>query len=395
MRFPLSFSFGISFCHAHFHFLFCIFPLNLAKILKGGALCEFLALKIIQIMVIIECRLKKELSDGCIEKIGEELKSRLVKYYDCWERDAILQKTIEKLAIYPDETRKGASKREGGNQVHLYKIHNEISGSYKRIPNLEFENLLSNLYFNDNIKEDCLGYYELVIKLSKKVYDNTLIPINRICLFHGPPGTGKTSLCYALAQTISIRFSSEIDTPFWFLKVSLSQLLSKWFGESEKLIQSLFDDIRERKTTDTIFVLFDEVETLLSSRQRLNPNEPSDALRAVNTFLVEFDNLRNHGNVFIMATTNLLMSIDQAFLDRCDIVVQVSNPNSNTCKLILEKSIKEMQRIELLDQGNIDLESLNFEGKSARSLRKMPFFALGNSNGRLDIFYENLLNLLK
>ena len=98
--------------------------------------------------------------------------------------------------------------------------------------------------------------------------DPMLIGLNRLMLFYGPPGTGKTSLCKALAQKVSIMMSDKYDE-FQLVEINSHSLFSKWFSESGKLVQKMFDQLLEllEEPKTFLFVLIDEVESLDPQRR--------------------------------------------------------------------------------------------------------------------------------
>lgn len=228
------------------------------------------------------------------------------------------------------------------------------------LPHRSLEGLWDSLCFESSIKDRLLSYSRTSLLFSARGVDSTLISCNRVVLLYGPPGTGKTSLCRALAQTLAIRLLSDTITldcaqsgpasssnpvtspgnttvrhpgnrmfsDAQLVEINSHSLFSKWFSESGKLVQKLFERIEDLASDPNtlVFVLVDEVESLAGKRS-VGSVEPSDSLRSVNALLTQLDRLSRFDNVLILATSNLPEGIDAAFLDRADIREYIGPPS--------------------------------------------------------------------
>lgn len=215
---------------------------------------------------------------------------------------------------------------------------------------------------NPDVKWDSIKGLETAKRLLKeavvmpikypKYFTGLLSPWKGILLF-GPPGTGKTMLAKAVA--------TECKTTFF--NISASSVVSKWRGDSEKLIKVLFELARHHAPS-TIFI--DEIDSVISHRGE-GRSEHEASRRLKTELLIQMDGLsRSNELVFVLAATNLPWELDAAMLRRLEKRILVPLPDPEARKGMFEELLPSATGD---DELTYDLLVEKTEGYSGSDIR--------------------------
>ena len=173
-------------------------------------------------------------------------------------------------------------------------------------------------------------------------------------LIVGAPGTGKSLLAQALANRCGVHF----------ITVSAPSLLSKWVGETEKAIHSIFQRARQ---VSPCLVFFDELDSLFPPRDAAATQA---AMRAVSQFLTELDALVSRSSVVVVAATSRPDLLDPAVLraGRFDLVVPLPLPDLSARRSILSIHTAALTLAPAVDLDDLARRTEGFSGADLASL---------------------------
>jgi transitional endoplasmic reticulum ATPase len=169
-------------------------------------------------------------------------------------------------------------------------------------------------------------------------------------LLYGPPGTGKTLLAKAVAKEAEANFIS----------MKSSEVLSKWYGESEQQISRMF--ARARQVSPCV-IFIDEIDSLVPARGS-EANEPQVTARVVNTILAEMDGMEELNSIVVIGATNRPWLVDPALLrpGRFDELVYVGPPSEEGRRLILGIHTRDMPLAKDVDLNVIAARTERYTG---------------------------------
>ncbi|NWZ52286.1 KATL2 protein, partial [Haliaeetus albicilla] len=183
-------------------------------------------------------------------------------------------------------------------------------------------------------------------------------------LLYGPPGTGKTLLAKAVA--------TECNTTFF--NISASTIVSKWRGDSEKLVRVLFELARYHAPS-TIFL--DELESVMSQRGTASGGEHEGSRRMKTELLVQMDGLaRSDDLVFVLAASNLPWELDSAMLRRLEKRILVDLPSKEARRVMIQHWLPPLSKsggVELrtdLDYSLLGQETDGYSGSDIKLVCK-------------------------
>jgi transitional endoplasmic reticulum ATPase len=181
----------------------------------------------------------------------------------------------------------------------------------------------------DEAKRELRDGIELPLRHPESFLRLGIRPAKGFLLF-GPPGTGKTLLAKAVAREAEANF----------IATKSSDLLSKWYGESERQVARLFQ--RARQVAPTV-IFIDEIDSMAPARGG-GMGEPAVTERVVNTLLAEMDGLEELRGVVVIAASNRPSLLDPALLrpGRFDDLIYVPVPEQEGRLHILKIHTRDM-----------------------------------------------------
>lgn len=137
-----------------------------------------------------------------------------------------------------------------------------------------------------------------------------------------------------------------------FFSISASSLMSKWVGESEKLMKTLFAVARIQAPS---VIFFDEIDSMLTKRSSSGEGEAARRLKT--EFLVQVDGCGSDadGNVLIIGATNRPFDLDEAALRRLTKRIYIQLPDEEARMACVLSLIKQVR----YDLSNSDLKKLS------------------------------------
>jgi len=204
------------------------------------------------------------------------------------------------------------------------------------LPNLEVKSLL--LGEKPNVRYEQIGGLAEAIERIKdvvvlpyqeaKLFQQINLEAPRGIMLYGPPGCGKTLLVKAIAT----------ENEMTFFNVSIADVLSKWVGESERIIKEIFRQAHEKKPS---IVFFDEIEALFTVRGMMDTSGVHKNIIA--QILSEMDGLVELHDVFVIGATNRADLVDPALLrpGRFDEIIEIPRPDRLAAEEILRVYLNE------------------------------------------------------
>lgn len=218
-----------------------------------------------------------------------------------------------------------------------------------------------NMFYNEDERKHILRLEALLCKDSFVSIQQRMkeagLRTGFCCLFYGAPGTGKTETVLQMAR----RTGREI------IRVDLSSQKSMWVGESEKNIERIFADYREKLSQSDLapILLFNEADAIFSKRHVGVNSEVEQMANTMQNILLQ--NMENFEGILI-ATTNLADNFDPAFHRRFLYRIEFKSPSAEVRKQIWRSMLPDM------DESNIKAMAERFSisgGQIENAVRKI------------------------
>ncbi|NIN53082.1 MAG: CDC48 family AAA ATPase [Nitrososphaeria archaeon] len=175
-------------------------------------------------------------------------------------------------------------------------------------------------------------------------------------LLYGPPGTGKTLLAKAVAN----------ESGAHFITINGPEIMSKWYGESEKRLREVFKEAKENAPS---IIFIDELDAVSPKREEVTGEVEK---RVVAQLLSLMDGMEAMGNVIVIGATNRPEALDPALRrpGRLDREIVLGVPDKNGRQEILQIHTRNMPLAEDVDLEDLSRISHGFVGADLAVLAK-------------------------
>uniref|UniRef100_A0A5K3EGH7 vesicle-fusing ATPase n=1 Tax=Mesocestoides corti TaxID=53468 RepID=A0A5K3EGH7_MESCO len=249
---------------------------------------------------------------GCHnDKSKESIKKKVMQYLDRAEK---IKQYLESSPATEEAATEGTAEKkrtkdDKDEDTEKTKFQNQLSDAIvMEKPNVRWDDVAGLEAAKEALKEAVI----LPIRFPH-LFTGKRTPWQGILLY-GPPGTGKSYLAKAVATEAN---------KSTFFSISSSDLVSKWLGESEKLVKNLFELAREHRPS---IVFIDEVDSLCGSR---NEHESESARRIKTEFLVQMQGVgTNNKDVLVLGATNIPWCLDSAIRRRFEKRIYIPLPEA-------------------------------------------------------------------
>ncbi|MEE6465222.1 hypothetical protein FKM82_006494 [Ascaphus truei] len=255
------------------------------------------------------------------DKAKQSIRAKCEEYLDRAEKLKVYLKKKEKTPAKPVKPvkegppaageDKGADSDDGDSEdPEKKKLQTQLQGAIvMEKPNVKWNDVAGLEGAKEALKEAVI----LPIKFPH-LFTGKRTPWRGILLF-GPPGTGKSYLAKAVA--------TEANNSTFF-SISSSDLVSKWLGESEKLVKNLFQLARGHKPS---IIFIDEIDSLCGSRSE---NESEAARRIKTEFLVQMQGVGvDNEGILVLGATNIPWVLDSAIRRRFEKRIYIPLPEEH------------------------------------------------------------------
>ena len=183
-----------------------------------------------------------------------------------------------------------------------------------------------------------------------------ITPPNGILLI-GKPGTGKTLLAKAVANS----------TETTFLHMVASELVQKFIGEGARLVRELFELAREREPS---ILFIDELDAIGAKRLDVGTTGDREVQRTLMQLLAELDGFASRGKVKVIGATNRVDILDEALLrpGRFDRIIEIKAPTRDDMVEIYQIHTKKMPLTKDVDLEKLADQSKDFTGADIKSV---------------------------